>query len=44
MRHFSSEEQPKSGFFDFLKNVEKVDEEVAQAHEEAQVEAQLDVV
>ena len=29
MRQFSSEEQPKSGFFDFLKNVEKVDEEVA---------------
>ena len=30
MRQFSTgEEKPKSGFFDFLKNVEKVDEEVA---------------
>jgi hypothetical protein len=30
MRQFSTgEEKPKGGFFDFLKNVEKVDEEVA---------------
>jgi hypothetical protein len=30
MRQFStSDEKPKGGFFDFLKNVEKVDEEVA---------------
>ena len=30
MRGFSTnDDKPKSGFFDFLKNVEKVDEEVA---------------
>jgi hypothetical protein len=30
MRQFSTnDDKPKGGFFDFLKNIEKVDEEVA---------------
>jgi len=33
MRQFSTGEEKKTGFFDFLKNVEKVDEEVAKVEE-----------